>query len=384
MPDINFPGSPLTNDTYSFSGKSWKWNGTAWERSAATETGNTEGNTGEIAYYSGKGSIIAGATAFFYDGDKVGIGTSGPTETLDVRGGITASGVLYAGGGATFGGDVNIGSNSIRAGTNSTITDGSGNPIFDIEGDRYVKLGDTDGSGNSTYITCRDSHSVVDIRGDTSITLQSDIVSVGETIRCNTDNDTKIVFYGSGGNQIDFIAGGVTFAGSKQINSVQRLYAPMGITVGYASGGALGAGNIYTPYGVTCGQLEVGGYWAGEQSDYVGIAIDNGTSVITTGKKAHRIIPWDCEVIEWTISSTDSGLIQWDINWCSYSNWPSTATVGGTNLPAITISPDNKAQDTSVDWAKTTFAAGDIIEFEVDSVTSLTNCILSIKIRRTG
>jgi len=144
------------------------------------------------------------------------------------------------------------------------------------------------------------------------------------------------------------------------------------------------AAGISAGGGITCDNLNVGGYWAGEQSDYVGIAIDNGTSVITTGKKAHRIIPWDCEVVEWTISSADIGIIQWDINWCTYENWPSTASVGGSNLPGITIGPANKAQDTSVDWAKTTFAAGDIIEFEVDSVTSLTNCILSIKIRRTG
>ena len=144
------------------------------------------------------------------------------------------------------------------------------------------------------------------------------------------------------------------------------------------------AAGISAGGGITCDNLNVGGYWAGEQSDYVGIAIDNGTSVITTGKKAHRIIPWDCEVVEWTISSADSGLIQWDINWCTYTDWPSTVSVGGSNLPAITLIANGKAQDTSVDWAKTTFAAGDIIEFEVDSVTSLTNCILSIKIRRTG
>jgi hypothetical protein len=313
-----------------------------------------------------------------YTDDKIAFFAGGTSGSIHMAAGLSADM------GATFGGDVNIGSNSIRAGTNSTITDGSGNPIFDIVADRNVKLGDTDGSGNSTYITCRDYHSYVDIRGDSSINLQSDIVSVNETIRCNTDNDTKIVFYGGVSNQIDFIAGGVTFAGSKFINSVPRLYAPMGITVGYASGGAQGAGNIYTPYGVTCGQLEVGGYWAGEQSDYVGIAIDNGNRDITTGKKAHRIIPWDCEVVEWTISSADSGLIQWDINWCTYTDWPSTVSVGGSNLPAITLIANGKAQDTSVDWAKTTFAAGDIIEFEVDSVTSLTNCILSIKIRRTG
>lgn len=28
---INFPSSPAVNDTYSYSGKTWKWNGDGWE-----------------------------------------------------------------------------------------------------------------------------------------------------------------------------------------------------------------------------------------------------------------------------------------------------------------------------------------------------------------
>jgi len=106
---INFPLSPEVNATYTYETKTWKWNGDAWERSAATETGNVEGDTGEVAYYYEKGSNIQGATnVIFYDdtNERLGIGTSGPTEVLDVRGGITASGGLYVGQGATFGGQV--------------------------------------------------------------------------------------------------------------------------------------------------------------------------------------------------------------------------------------------------------------------------------------
>jgi hypothetical protein len=292
--------------------------------------------------------------------------------------------------GATFGGDVNIGSNSIRAGTNSTITDGSGDPIFDIVADRHVKLGDTDGSGNSTYITCRDSHSHVDIRGDTSITLQSDTVSVNETIRCKGDVDTKIVFYGaSSPNKLDFIAGGVTFAGSKQINSVPRLYAPMGITVGYASGGAQGAGNIYTPYGVTCGSLEVGGYWAGVQEETIGVSVNNGSSVLTTGVKGHRTLPYACDIVDWRVTSTDSGAIEWGINYCTYANFPTMTanSIHASEAPGIaaTGSKDESAGDIAGGtWTKYQFDAGDIIEFEIDSVTTLTNCILELTIRRTS
>jgi len=108
MAKINFPGSPSTDDTYTFNSITWQWDGEKWVKSAATETGNAEGNTGEVAYYPGKGSDIRGATAFFYGGAGVGIGTSGPTQMLDVRGGITASGRLYAAQGITSGGHIHL------------------------------------------------------------------------------------------------------------------------------------------------------------------------------------------------------------------------------------------------------------------------------------
>ena len=107
MAKINFPSSPSLDQTYTYLTQTWKWNGLAWEKSTATETGNTEGTTGGIAYYEGKSSTIKGASNAFYDetNERVGIGTSGPTELLDVRGGITASNI-YIAGGATFGADV--------------------------------------------------------------------------------------------------------------------------------------------------------------------------------------------------------------------------------------------------------------------------------------
>jgi len=134
--------------------------------------------------------------------------------------------------------------------------------------------------------------------------------------------------------------------------------------------------------GVSAAGATIGGYWAGQNEEVIGIAIDNGLDVITTGKKGHRVIPYDCEVTEWTVTSSDSGSIQFDVNWCTYANWTTTASVAGSGLPSISSSTKN--QDTSVNWTKTTFDAGNIMEFEVDSVTTLTNCILSVKIRRTG
>ena len=284
---INFPSAPSKNDKYTYSDKSWTWNGAAWERSAVTETGNTEGNTGEVAYYSGKGSIIAGATAFFYDGDKVGIGTSGPTQVLDVRGGITASGGLYVGGsnskfagGATF--------DHISLETDSIITDGGSNPIFKIAGDRWVIFGDTNDSGNSTKLSLKDGGAGIATLTANSIVLESQTIKVLDDIEHSGDTNTKINFVT---DRIDFIAGGVTGARIAHLGADRMppcmLEAPFGLTCGIESSGRI-YGNIYTPAGVTCDSLEVGGYWAGQHEEIIGINVDNGTSVLTTGVKGHR------------------------------------------------------------------------------------------------
>ena len=196
---INFPKSPNTNDTYTYLTTTWKYNGTAWEKSAATETGNTEGNTGEVAFYSGKGSTIAGATAFFYDGDKVGIGTSGPTETLDVRGGITASGNIFTAQGLT--------ADTLKVESELIL---GGNIILPDEG----HIGGGDGQDRIVF----------DINGN-HIDVNTNIVRINSKLEHLGDDNTHLDFdtddikLTAGGNE--FIhgtsttanIGGVTFAG---------------------------------------------------------------------------------------------------------------------------------------------------------------------------
>ena len=157
------------------------------------------------------------------------------------------------------------------------------------------------------------------------------------------------------------------------------LSADMGATFGGVVG-ITGSGNhIQFPDGTTQGTSHTQ-----DTYEIIGVHVDNGSSVLTTGTKGHRVLPYDCEVTEWTVTSTNTGDIQWDVNWASYANFPNgLASVAGSDLPNIPAS-GNKNQDTSVGWTKTTFDAGDILQFEIDSVTTLTNCNLALKIRRTS
>ena len=77
---LNFPNSPSLNDTYSFGGKTWVWNGTYWglqstgaingivigNTTPATGNFTTVGATGNITtdlYFIGNGSQLSGITA---------------------------------------------------------------------------------------------------------------------------------------------------------------------------------------------------------------------------------------------------------------------------------------------------------------------------------
>ena len=73
---------------------------------------------------------------------------------------------------------------------------------------------------------------------------------------------------------------------------------------------------------VICDSLKVDGHWAGQHEEVIGIMVDNGNDVLTTGTKGHRTLPYACDIIDWRVTSTDSGAIEWGINYCTYANFP--------------------------------------------------------------
>lgn len=118
----------------------------------------------------------------------------------------------------------------------------------------------------------------------------------------------------------------------------------------------------------------------GNTTSVIEYVIDGGGSAITTGSKGFLEIPFACTVNSWVIVADQSGSIVVDVKRATYSGFPTTSSIAGTEKP--TLSSVQKNQDTALtSWS--TIAAGDILEFNVDSVATVQRVTVSLKITRT-
>ena len=139
------------------------------------------------------GSTITAGAGMTLAGSTLGID---PTATIHVAG-------ISADGGITLGGNLQTTDNDFD------ILNADGNKVFDLT-TRNVKIGDCDGTGNSTSILIRDSHNVITQTAATSITLNTVNVPINSKLSHNGDSDTYLDF--SANNTINLTAGGVTLA----------------------------------------------------------------------------------------------------------------------------------------------------------------------------
>jgi hypothetical protein len=111
-----------------------------------------------------------------------------------------------------------------------------------------------------------------------------------------------------------------------------------------------------------------------------GISIDGAGVVITTGSKGYTRIKYAATITAWTVLANQSGSIEIDVRKCNYEGFPTTTSIAGTELP--TLSSEQKNEDTDLTTWTTAVTAGDIIEFVVNSVATVTRVNLIIKMTR--
>jgi hypothetical protein len=116
-------------------------------------------------------------------------------------------------------------------------------------------------------------------------------------------------------------------------------------------------------------------------STYFGVSVDGSGGVITTGQKGYVKIPYNFTITAWTIIGTPSGTLIFDV-WKANNTLPTVANTIITGGTKPTLSGSTLANSSSVSGWNVNGLANDIIGWNVDSATTVTNAVLQIYVTR--
>lgn len=107
--------------------------------------------------------------------------------------------------------------------------------------------------------------------------------------------------------------------------------------------------------------------------------VDGGGSPITVGSKGYVRVDFDAWVYGWTVAADQSGSIVFNVKKCAYADFPTTTSIVGSEPPTLVAADKNEDLDLTT-WAqKLTF--GDILEFIVDSASTVTRVTLDLRLQ---
>jgi hypothetical protein len=120
-------------------------------------------------------------------------------------------------------------------------------------------------------------------------------------------------------------------------------------------------------------------------SDYATLAfvIDGGGATITTGVKGDIEVPFNCVIERVTLLADQSGSIVVQLWRDTYANYPPTSGDAIYASAPPTITTATKSQDATLTGWTTALAAGDIIRYNVASVTTIQRVTCSLHARKT-
>lgn len=112
-----------------------------------------------------------------------------------------------------------------------------------------------------------------------------------------------------------------------------------------------------------------------------GITIDGGSSTPLTGSKGYIQILFACTITGWTLLGDASGSAQITVKKCSDAGFPTTASIVASAPP--NLSSAQKGESSTLTGWTTAISANDILEFNLDSVTTCKRLTLELKLTRT-
>lgn len=109
--------------------------------------------------------------------------------------------------------------------------------------------------------------------------------------------------------------------------------------------------------------------------------ISGGGSAITTGSKGFIAVDYAATITAVTLLADQSGSIVVDIQSGTYSAFPTNSSICGAAKP--TLSAAQKSQDTTLTGWTTSITAGNILEFIVDSASTVTQVTVVLTVTRS-
>jgi hypothetical protein len=116
----------------------------------------------------------------------------------------------------------------------------------------------------------------------------------------------------------------------------------------------------------------------------VGYTINGNEAVLTTGVAGTGLrVPFACTINSVTLLADQTGSVVIDIWKDTYANFPPTVADSICASAKPTISSGVKSEDTTLTGWTTSIAAGDVLYFNVDSCSTITNVVLILKVTKT-
>jgi len=113
--------------------------------------------------------------------------------------------------------------------------------------------------------------------------------------------------------------------------------------------------------------------------DSFGIVVDGGGAVITTGVKGFFSVPYNCTIIGNRVLADIAGAIVFDVWKDIFTNYPPTVadSITAAAKPTLAGPADHSEDTTLTGWTKSC-KAGDVIGYNVDSITTCTRVTLQL------
>lgn len=259
----------------------------------------------------------------------------------------------------------------------------------------YVSKTSRGGSNVAAYLLSLDDSGNAGRKGIINLLRPSDEVQATFDLNSVTDatNYVKLGVANHSGSTGFTLADPISFqfapAGPDGAGAVDSVNGQTGVVVlgagdiGVTPAGGLAADDVQEALEELDSDIgDVASDLADLAAEAIEFVVEGGGAVIATGIKGDLLVPFACTIAKATLLADQTGSIVVNVWKDTYANFPPTVADKITASAPPTISSATKSQDATLSGWTTGIAAGDILRFNVDSVTSIQRCTLALEVTK--